>query len=183
MEGPRRFRPSSTLHHVRRASTDGAAFARCWQPATRRAALTGRIVVRATTCAQGCVRSKRHQYGWAYSTMSQLGYMFLAVGCGCVRRRRVPHDHATRSLMGLVSSQRPCSNPRLHDEADLKRVGRGLRKYCPVSWFVSSRLAGNGGGLGVARSGRKTKPYLRVGKPTKAFMRWFSHRSAHCLLT
>ena len=42
----------------------------------------------------------------AYSTISQLGYMFLAVGVGRLRGRHLPHDHP-RLLQGAAVPRRP----------------------------------------------------------------------------
>ena len=50
----------------------------------------------------------------AYSTISQLGYMFLGVGRGCVRRRHLPPD-----------------DPRLLQGAPVPRVGRGDSRHAP----------------------------------------------------
>ena len=63
----------------------------------------------------------------AYSTVSQLGYMFLAMGVGAVRRRHLPPLHA-RVLQG----------------ADVPRVGRASSTRCTASrtcagWAASAR--------------------------------------------
>ena len=47
----------------------------------------------------------------AYSTVSQLGYMFLAVGCGRLRGRHLPHDHP-RLLQGPAVPRRRLGDPR-----------------------------------------------------------------------
>ena len=53
----------------------------------------------------------------AYSTVSQLGYMFLALGVGRLRRRRLPPVHA-RLLQGAAVPGLGLGHPR-----DVRRAG------------------------------------------------------------
>jgi len=68
----------------------------------------------------------------AYSTISQLGYMFLAVGSGAYVAaifHMVTHAFF-KALMFLGAGS---VIHGLHDEQDMKRMGN-LRKYMPITW-------------------------------------------------
>jgi NADH-quinone oxidoreductase subunit L len=70
----------------------------------------------------------------AYSTISQLGYMFLAVGCGAYVAA-VFHmvTHAFFKALLFLGSGSVIHG--LHDEQDMKRMG-GLRRFMPVTAFT-----------------------------------------------
>ena len=77
----------------------------------------------------------------AYSTVSQLGYMFVGVGVGRVRRRRLPPDDARllqgaavpRLGLGDLRDARGVSRTHNHDDAqDMRNMG-GLKKYMPIT--------------------------------------------------
>ena len=61
----------------------------------------------------------------AYSTISQLGYMFLAVGVGAYTAAHVPHDHA-RVLQGAAVPRRGLGHPR-----PARRTGHALHGRAP----------------------------------------------------
>jgi NADH-quinone oxidoreductase subunit L len=68
----------------------------------------------------------------AYSTVSQLGYMFLAIGCGAyVAAIFLMVAHAF--FKGLLFLGAGSTIHGLHDEQDLKRMGN-LRKYMPITF-------------------------------------------------
>jgi NADH-quinone oxidoreductase subunit L len=80
----------------------------------------------------------------AYSTISQLGYMFLAVGSGAYVAaifHMVTHAFF-KALMFLGAGS---VIHGLHDEHDMKRMGN-LRKYMPITWatFMIGWLAISG---------------------------------------
>jgi NADH-quinone oxidoreductase subunit L len=80
----------------------------------------------------------------AYSTISQLGYMFLAVGSGAYVAaifHMVTHAFF-KALMFLGAGS---VIHGLHDEQDMKRMGN-LRKYMPITWatFMIGWLAISG---------------------------------------
>src|SRR4051812_42354658 len=67
----------------------------------------------------------------AYSTVSQLGYMFLAVGCGAYTAalfHMIPHA-MFKALLFLGAG---AVIHGLHDEQDMRRMG-GLRKFMPLT--------------------------------------------------
>ena len=67
----------------------------------------------------------------AYSTISQLGYMFLAVRRRRVQRRGLHGDRA-RLLQGHALPRRRLGDPRQHDNQDMRIMG-GLRKFMPFT--------------------------------------------------
>ena len=58
----------------------------------------------------------------AYSTVSQLGYMFLACGVGAFVGRHVPR-HDARLLQGLPLPRVGLGDPRARREQDIRRMG------------------------------------------------------------
>jgi len=76
----------------------------------------------------------------AYSTVSQLGYMFLAIGCGAYTAAiflMVAHAF----FKGLLFLGAGSVIHGLHDEQDLKRMGN-LRAYLPITFITfANRLA------------------------------------------
>jgi NADH-quinone oxidoreductase subunit L len=70
----------------------------------------------------------------AYSTVSQLGYMFLAIGCGAYTAAiflMVAHAF----FKGLLFLGAGSVIHGLHDEQDLKRMGN-LRAYLPITFIT-----------------------------------------------
>jgi NADH-quinone oxidoreductase subunit L len=70
----------------------------------------------------------------AYSTISQLGYMFLAIGCGAYTAAiflMVAHAF----FKGLLFLGAGSVIHGLHDEQDLKRMGN-LRAYMPITFIT-----------------------------------------------
>jgi NADH-quinone oxidoreductase subunit L len=100
------------------------------------AALTVAIVGAATAfvaatiaCAQQDIKKVL-----AYSTVSQLGYMFLAIGCGAyVAAIFLMVAHAF--FKGLLFLGAGSVIHGLHDEQDLKRMGN-LRRYMPITFIT-----------------------------------------------
>ena len=66
----------------------------------------------------------------AYSTVSQLGYMFMALGVGAFDRRHLPPATRTRSSRRCCSSGRARSSTRWPGEQDIRKMG-GLQESCP----------------------------------------------------
>src|SRR5947208_2797644 len=133
MEGPT---PVSALIHAATMVTAGA-FLMCrinpiLHEATGAATLIA-IVGAATAlfaatiaCAQDDIKKVL-----AYSTISQLGYMFLAVGCGAYVAA-IFHmvTHAFFKALLFLGSGSVIHG--LHDEQDMKRMG-ALRKFMPLT--------------------------------------------------
>jgi len=67
----------------------------------------------------------------AYSTISQLGYMFLAAGCGAYGAA-IFHVATHAFFKALLFLGAGSVIHGLHDEQDMRRMG-GLRKYMPVT--------------------------------------------------
>ena len=103
----------------------------------------------------------------AFSTVSQIGYMILAVGIGRLHRRHLPHGHA-RLLQGAAVPRRRLGDPRLEDEQDLKTMG-ALRRYMPcttvtftIGWPGHRR---HPAALGLLGQGRRAGQHLRPFQP------------------
>ncbi|HEV3401262.1 MAG TPA: NADH-quinone oxidoreductase subunit L, partial [Acidimicrobiales bacterium] len=77
----------------------------------------------------------------AYSTISQLGYMFLAVGCGAYVAA-VFHMVTHAFFKALLFLGAGSVMHGLHDEQDMKRMG-GLRRWMPITsiTFIAAWLA------------------------------------------
>jgi NADH-quinone oxidoreductase subunit L len=136
MEGPT---PVSALIHAATMVTAGVYLLCRVNPllhASSAASLTVAIVGAATAfvaatiaCAQQDIKKVL-----AYSTVSQLGYMFLAIGCGAYEAAiflMVAHAF----FKGLLFLGAGSSIHGLHDEQDLKRMGN-LRKYMPLTFVT-----------------------------------------------
>ncbi len=136
MEGPT---PVSALIHAATMVTAGVYLLCRINPllhASSSAALTVAIVggvtafVAATiACAQQDIKKVL-----AYSTVSQLGYMFLAIGCGAYEAAiflMVAHAF----FKGLLFLGAGSVIHGLHDEQDLKRMGN-LRHYMPLTFIT-----------------------------------------------
>ena len=67
----------------------------------------------------------------AYSTVSQLGYMFIAVGLGGVCRRHLP-PHDSRLLQGAAVPRCRSVIHGMADEQDMDKMG-GLLKKMPIT--------------------------------------------------
>jgi NADH-quinone oxidoreductase subunit L len=136
MEGPT---PVSALIHAATMVTAGVYLLCRVNPllhASPAAALTVAIVGAATAfvaasiaCAQNDIKKVL-----AYSTVSQLGYMFLAIGCGAYEAAiflMVAHAF----FKGLLFLGAGSVIHGLHDEQDLKRMGN-LRLYLPITFVT-----------------------------------------------
>jgi len=136
MEGPT---PVSALIHAATMVTAGVYLLCRINPllhASSSAALTVAVVggvtafVAATiACAQQDIKKVL-----AYSTVSQLGYMFLAIGCGAYEAAiflMVAHAF----FKGLLFLGAGSAIHGLHDEQDLKRMGN-LRHYMPLTFIT-----------------------------------------------
>ena len=136
MEGPT---PVSALIHAATMVTAGVYLLCRVNPllhASPAAALTIAIVGAATAfvaatiaCAQQDIKKVL-----AYSTVSQLGYMFLAIGCGAYTAAiflMVAHAF----FKGLLFLGAGSVIHGLHDEQDLKRMGN-LRAYLPITFIT-----------------------------------------------
>jgi len=136
MEGPT---PVSALIHAATMVTAGVYLLCRINPllhASPDAALTVAIVGGATAfvaatiaCAQQDIKKVL-----AYSTVSQLGYMFLAIGCGAYEAAiflMVAHAF----FKGLLFLGAGSAIHGLHDEQDLKRMGN-LRRYMPLTFIT-----------------------------------------------
>jgi NADH-quinone oxidoreductase subunit L len=136
MEGPT---PVSALIHAATMVTAGVYLLCRVNPllhASPDAALIVAIVGAATAfvaatiaCAQPDIKKVL-----AYSTVSQLGYMFLAIGCGAyVAAIFLMVAHAF--FKGLLFLGAGSVIHGLHDEQDLKRMGN-LRAYMPLTFIT-----------------------------------------------
>ena len=136
MEGPT---PVSALIHAATMVTAGVYLLCRVSPllhASPDASLTIAIVGAATAfvaatiaCAQQDIKKVL-----AYSTVSQLGYMFLAIGCGAYTAAiflMVAHAF----FKGLLFLGAGSVIHGLHDEQDLKRMGN-LRAYLPITFIT-----------------------------------------------
>ncbi len=136
MEGPT---PVSALIHAATMVTAGVYLLCRISPllhASPAAALTVAIVGAVTAfvaatiaCAQQDIKKVL-----AYSTVSQLGYMFLAIGCGAYEAAiflMVAHAF----FKGLLFLGAGSVIHGLHDEQDLKRMGN-LRRYLPITFIT-----------------------------------------------
>src|SRR5208283_3168062 len=128
MEGPT---PVSALIHAATMVTAGVYLLCRINPllhASPAAALTA-FVAATIACAQQDIKKVL-----AYSTVSQLGYMFLAIGCGAYEAAiflMVAHAF----FKGLLFLGAGSAIHGLHDEQDLKRMGN-LRAYMPVTFVT-----------------------------------------------
>ena len=78
----------------------------------------------------------------AYSTVSQLGYMFLAVGSGAYVAA-IFHMITHAFFKALLFLGAGSVIHGMHDEQDMRRMG-GLRKFMPITAVhVHRRLAGD----------------------------------------
>jgi NADH-quinone oxidoreductase subunit L len=136
MEGPT---PVSALIHAATMVTAGVYLLCRINPllhASSAAALTVACVGAATAfvaatiaCAQQDIKKVL-----AYSTVSQLGYMFLAIGCGAYEAAIfLMVVHAFFKALLFLGSGSVIHG--LHDEQDLKRMGN-LRIYLPLTFVT-----------------------------------------------
>ena len=70
----------------------------------------------------------------AYSTVSQLGYMFLALGMGAYSAG-IFHLYTHAYFKALLFLASGSVIHALHDEQDMQKMG-GLKKYMPVTYWV-----------------------------------------------
>ena len=96
------------------------------------------VIGAATLLLAGCQRARRRRdikRILAYSTMSQIGYMFLALGRGRVVGGDLPL-HDPRLLQGAARSWRAgVVILALHHEHDMFKMG-GLRKELPLAFWT-----------------------------------------------
>ncbi len=136
MEGPT---PVSALIHAATMVTAGVYLLCRINPllhASPAAALTVAVIGAVTAfvaatiaCAQQDIKKVL-----AYSTVSQLGYMFLAIGCGAYEAAiflMVAHAF----FKGLLFLGAGSVIHGLHDVQDLKRMGN-LRRYLPITFIT-----------------------------------------------
>lgn len=136
MEGPT---PVSALIHAATMVTAGVYLMARVSPMleiSHTAALTVAIVGAASAlfaatvaCAQNDIKRVL-----AYSTMSQLGYMFLAIGAG-MASAGVFHMITHAFFKALLFLSAGAVIHALHEEQNLKNMGN-LRKYIPVTFGV-----------------------------------------------
>jgi NADH-quinone oxidoreductase subunit L len=136
MEGPT---PVSALIHAATMVTAGVYLMARVSPMleiSHTAALTVAVVGAASAlfaatiaCAQNDIKRVL-----AYSTMSQLGYMFLAVGAG-LASAGIFHMITHAFFKALLFLSAGAVIHALHDEQNLKNMGN-LRKYIPVTFGV-----------------------------------------------
>ena len=118
----------------------------------------------------------------AYSTVSQLGYMFLAIGSGAYVRGRVPHDHA-RVLQGAAVPRRRIRDPRHARRAGHAPDGRAAQVHARHRVHVHRRLAGDRRRAAVLRvlvEGRD--PAVRLRQESRALRRRARHRAVDRVL-
>ena len=103
----------------------------------------------------------------AYSTVSQLGYMFLAVGTGAYEAAIfLMVAHAFFKALLFLGAGSVIHG--LHDEQDLKRMGN-LRRYMKLTFFTFG--VGRAGhrrhpaAVGLLRQGRRPRQRLRPLSP------------------
>ena len=78
----------------------------------------------------------------AYSTVSQLGYMFLAIGSGVYVGRHLPHGHP-RLLQGAAVPRLRLGHPRHGRRAGHAAHGRAAQAHADHRRHVHRRLAGH----------------------------------------
>jgi NADH-quinone oxidoreductase subunit L len=99
----------------------------------------GALFAATVACAQNDIKRVL-----AYSTMSQLGYMFVAVGCGAYNIA-IFHMITHAFFKALLFLSAGAVIHALYDEQDLKNMGN-LRKYIPITFasFLVGWLAISG---------------------------------------
>ncbi|HZD65581.1 MAG TPA: NADH-quinone oxidoreductase subunit L, partial [Acidimicrobiales bacterium] len=148
MEGPT---PVSALIHAATMVTAGVYLMTRVSPILARSPVAMTVVAAfgvvtafaaaAAACAQQDIKKVL-----AYSTVSQLGYMFLAVGSGAYTAAIfLMITHAFYKALLFLGAGSVIHN--LHDEQDLKKMG-GLARYMPVTaltfavaWFAIGGVA------------------------------------------
>ena len=129
------------------------------------------LVAATIACAQNDIKKVL-----AYSTISQLGYMFLAVGSGAyVAAIFLMVAHAF--FKGQLFLGAGSVIHGMDDEQDLKKMG-GLRSYMPITaaTFVFGWLAIAGVFPLVGILGQRRRPFERL----RTLPRAVGHRSGHC---
>ena len=125
----------------------------------------------------------------AYSTVSQLGYMFLALGAGRLRGGRLPPDDA-RLLQGPALPRRRLGDPRLERRAGHAPAWAACARCMPwtTATFIVGWLAiiGFPGLSGLLQQGRDPDGHVRDRATRSALLRALragpDHRGADRLL-
>ena len=185
MEGPT---PVSALIHAATMVTAGVYLMVPGEPDPRRrrpTCLTIIAIVGVLTalfaatiaCAQNDIKKVL-----AYSTICQLGYMFLAVGIGRLRGRHLPHGHP-RLLQGPAVPRRRLGDPRHARRAGHEAHGR------PAQVDADHRVTFIIGWLAIAGvppfAGFWSKDEIlarRLRERARSCGPWAGHRAAHRLL-
>ena len=134
MEGPT---PVSALIHAATMVTAGVFLivrgARVLRRSPTTRARSSRGSARSPRCSRRRSRSSQNDIKrvLAYSTISQLGYMFLAVGVGAYTAAIfLMVMHAFFKALLFLGAGSVIHG--MHDEQDMRRMG-GLRKYMPIT--------------------------------------------------
>ena len=146
MEGPT---PVSALIHAATMVTAGVYLMCRHQPGARRSVADWRrrsspssASITALFAATIAVAQNDIKKVLAYSTVSQLGYMFLAVGSGAYVAADLPHDHP-RLLQGAAVPRRRLGDPRHARRAGHAAHGRAAQVHADHRGHVHRRLAGD----------------------------------------
>ena len=187
MEGPT---PVSALIHAATMVTAGVYLMVPHQPAARRGARRRHrsiAIVGAVTAlfaATIAVAQNDIKKVLAYSTISQLGYMFLAVGLRRLRGRHLPHDHP-RLLQGPAVPRRRLGHPRHARRAGHAAHGRAPQGACRSPSCHASSSAGWPSPACRRSPGFWSKDEIlrqRLGQEPGAVGRRPGHGAAHRLL-
>ncbi len=133
MEGPT---PVSALIHAATMVTAGVYLMSRSHPFLEHSEVAGQVVawvgaITALVAATIALINHDIKRVLAYSTISQLGYMFLAVGVGAYTAA-IFHMVTHAFFKALLFLGAGSVMHGLHDEQDMRRMG-GLRKYMPIT--------------------------------------------------
>ncbi|MGH9035655.1 MAG: NADH-quinone oxidoreductase subunit L, partial [Acidimicrobiia bacterium] len=133
MEGPT---PVSALIHAATMVTAGVYLMSRSHPFLQHSEVAGDVVawvgaITALVAATIALINHDIKRVLAYSTISQLGYMFLAVGVGAYTAA-IFHMVTHAFFKALLFLGAGSVMHGLHDEQDMRRMG-GLRKYLPIT--------------------------------------------------
>ena len=106
----------------------------------------------------------------AYSTVSQLGYMFLAMGVGAYAAG-IFHLYTHAFFKALLFLGSGAVIHALAGEQDLRNMG-GLKKHLPVTYWTfldrRARDCRRAAAVGVLQQGRDPLPHLHRERPRSA---------------